>query len=56
MEMYSGSCALIGMVRVIGIEIEEGGGVGTKRRSYKDGQCCVKKSFSAPMLPRNERD
>ena len=31
MEMYSGSCALIGMVRVIGIEIEEGGGVGTKR-------------------------
>lgn len=55
MEMYSGSCALIGMVRVIGIEIEEGGGVGTKRRSYNDGQCCMKKSFSAPMLPKNER-
>lgn len=54
MEMYSGSCALIGMVRVIVSEME-GGGVGTKRRSYKDGQCCVKKSFSAPMLPKNER-
>ena len=37
-------------------EMEEGGVVGTKRRSYKDGQCCVKKSFSAPMLPRNERE
>ena len=36
-------------------EREEGGGVGTKRRSYNDGQCCVKKSFSAPMLPKNER-
>ena len=56
MEMYSGSCALIGMVRVVVREREEGGGVGTKRRSYKDGQCCVKKSFSAPMLPRNERE
>ena len=56
MEMYSGSCALIGMVRVIVREREEGGGVGTKRRSYNDGQCCVKKSFSAPMLPRNERE
>ena len=56
MEMYSGSCALIGMVRVIVREREEGGGVGTKRRSYNDGQCCVKKSFSAPMMPRNERE
>ena len=56
MEMYSGSCALIGMVRVIVREREEGGGVGTKRRSYNDGQCCVKKSFSAPMLPKNERE
>ena len=56
MEMYSGSCALIGMVRVVVREREEGGGVGTKRRSYNDGQCCVKKSFSAPMLPRNERE
>ena len=56
MEMYSGSCALIGMVRVIVSEMEEGGGMGTKRRSYNDGQCCVKKSFSAPMLPRNERE
>ena len=56
MEMYSGSCALIGMVRVVVREREEGEGVGTKRRSYNDGQCCVKKSFSAPMLPRNERE
>lgn len=31
MEMYSGSCSLMGMVRVIGIEMEEGGGVGTKK-------------------------
>ena len=31
MEMYSGSCALIGMVRVIVREREEGGGVGTKK-------------------------
>ena len=37
-------------------EMEEREGVGTKRRSYNDGQCCVKKSFSAPMLPRNERE
>ena len=56
METYSGSCALIGMVRVIVREREEGGGVGTKRRSYNDGQNSVKKSFSAPMLPRNERE
>ena len=56
MEMYSGSCALIGMVGVIVREREEGGGVETKRRSYNDGQCCVKKSFSAPMLPKNERE
>ena len=31
MEMYSGSCTLIGMVGVIGLEIEEGGGMGTKK-------------------------
>ena len=37
-------------------EREEGGDVGTKRRSYDDGQNSVKKSFSAPMLPRNERE
>ena len=49
MEMYSGLCALIEIVM-------EGVGVETKRRSYNDGQCCVKKSFSAPMLPRNERE
>ena len=49
MEMYSGSCALKENVM-------QGEGVGTKRRSYDDGQCCVKKSFSAPMLPRNERE
>ena len=47
--MYSGSIALIEIVM-------EGVGVATKRRSYNDGQCCVKKSFSAPMLPRNERE
>lgn len=46
--MYSGSIALIEIVM-------QGEGVGTKR-SYNDGQCCVKKSFSAPMLPRNERE
>ena len=39
----------------LGLKSREGGGVGTKRRSYNDGQCCVKKSFSAPMLPKNER-
>ena len=48
MEMYSGSCALIEIVM-------EREGAETKRRSYNDGQCCVKKSFSAPMLPRSER-
>ena len=47
--MHSGSCALKENVM-------QGEGMGTKRRSYKDGQCCVKKSFSAPMLPRNERE
>ena len=47
--MYSGSCALIEIVM-------EREGVAIKRRSYNDGQCCVKKSFSAPMLPRNERE
>ena len=49
MEMYSGLCALIEIVM-------EREGAETKRRSYNDGQCCVKKSFSAPMLPRNERE
>ena len=47
--MYSGSIALIEIVM-------QGEGVGTKRRSYDDGQNSVKKSFSAPMLPRNERE
>ena len=37
-----------------GSEMEEREGVGTKRRSYDDGQNSVKKSFSAPMLPRSE--
>ena len=47
--MYSGLCALIEIVM-------EGVGVATKRRSYDDGQNSVKKSFSAPMLPKNERE
>ena len=46
--MHSGSCALKENVM-------QGEGMGTKRRSYDDGQNSVKKSFSAPMLPKNER-
>ena len=49
MEMYSGLCALIEIVM-------EREGVAIKRRSYELGQNSVKKSFSAPMLPRNERE
>ena len=47
--MHSGSCALKENVM-------QGEGVGTKRRSYDDGQNSVKKSFSAPMLPRSEKE
>ena len=35
MEMYSGSCSLIGMVRVIGIEIERRRGCGNKEKELQ---------------------